>query len=130
MHLYLPSPAGDERLELVDVDLSHAALVHVLGEARLDPRVVEAVLDICSFPFKNNRALVFKVPKRALSNRVRLDLPDVFDKQLADEVLSQVRRVSEVLGVEAVVDVGDVGECFLLGVAQKRRGTTESRTVA
>ena len=49
MHLYLPSPAGDERLELIDIDLGHASFVHVLGESRLDPRMVEAVLDRCSF---------------------------------------------------------------------------------
>ena len=51
-------------------------------------------------------------------------LPDVFDKELADEVLCQLRCVPEVLGVEAVVNVGDVGECFLFGVAQKWRSTT------
>lgn len=36
MHLYLPSSASDERLELVDVDLSHASLVDVLGQSRLN----------------------------------------------------------------------------------------------
>ena len=52
-------------------------------------------------------------------------LAHVPDEEAADEVLGQVGRVAEVLLVEAVVDVGDVGEGFLLGVAEEGRGAAQ-----
>jgi len=51
-------------------------------------------------------------------------LPDIFDKQASDKVLGQIGSVAEIFIVKAVVNVGDVGECFLFRVAQKWRCTT------
>ena len=95
VHLYLPSAPRYKRLELFNVDLRLASVLFVLAQARLDPRMVQTVLDVGAFAH-------------------------VAHKYFAYEVLGQIGRVAEVLVVEAVVDVGDVGECFLFGVAEER----------
>jgi len=90
--VYLPSAPGHERLELAHVDERLRASHLVLLAQRLDPRMVQALLDVGA-------------PAHVL------------DEQPGDEVLGKVAGVAEVLLVEAVVDVGDVGEGLLFGVA-------------